>query len=150
MGLTKSGDERIPFGLLHLVVQYQRRKIQPEASASGLVALTRLEVPVRDTITVIHRNGLGFPDYVIVLTFEYSEESGKWVGVCLELGTSAFADALERVREELHEAVELQLNEMERLGHVQDFLEENHVRIVQIGPGATPREAGFAVATITR
>jgi predicted RNase H-like HicB family nuclease len=81
---------------------------------------------VRDTVTVIHRNGQGSLDYVIVLTFEYSEESGKWVGVCLELGTSAFADTLEQVREELREAVELQLNEMERLAHVQDSLEENH------------------------
>jgi predicted RNase H-like HicB family nuclease len=87
---------------------------------------------------------------VIVLTFEYSEESGKWVGVCLELGTSAFADTLEQVREELREAVELQLNEMERLAHVQDSLEENHVRIVQLGSNTTPREAGFAVATNTR
>jgi predicted RNase H-like HicB family nuclease len=83
---------------------------------------------VRDTVTVIHRNGQGSPDYVIVLTFEYSEDSGKWIGVCRGLGTSAFADTLEQVREELCEAVELQLNEMERLAHVQDFLEENHVR----------------------
>jgi predicted RNase H-like HicB family nuclease len=105
---------------------------------------------VRDTLTVIHRNGQGSPDYVIVLTFEYSEESAKWVGVCLELGTSAFADTLEQVREELREAVELQLNELERSAFVQDFLEENHVRIVQIGPGATSQEAGFAVATSTR
>ncbi len=104
---------------------------------------------MRDTVTVIHRNGQGSPDYVIVLTFEYSEESDKWVGVCLELGTPAFADTLEQVREELREAVELQLNEMERLTHVQDFLAENHVRIVQIDPGTSP-ETGFAVATDTR
>ena len=105
---------------------------------------------MRDTVAVIHRNGQGSPDYVIVLTFEYSEEAGKWVGVCLELGTPAFSDTLEQVREELQEAVELQLNEVERLAHIQDFLEENHVRIVQIGTGTTPQEAGFAVASSTR
>ena len=105
---------------------------------------------MRDTVAVIHRNGQGSPDYVIVLTFEYSEEAGKWVGVCLELGTSTFAETLEQVRGELREAVELQLNEMERLSDIRDFLEEIHVRIAQIDTGARPREAGFAVATSTR
>ena len=85
---------------------------------------------MRDTVAVIHRNGQGSPDYVVLLTFEYGEEIGKWVGVCLELGTSTFADTLEQVREELQEAVELQLNEMERLAHIQDFLQENHVLVV--------------------
>ena len=70
---TTNGDERIPFGLPHLVVQCERRKIQPETSALGLVTITSREVLVRDTVMVIHRNGQGSPDHVIVLTFEYSE-----------------------------------------------------------------------------
>ena len=102
---------------------------------------------MRDTATVIHRDDKGSPDYLFVLTFEYGTEADKWVGVCLELGTPAFSDTLEQVREELQEAVELQLNEMERLMQVQDFLQENHVRITAIGVGATPQKAGFAVAT---
>ena len=105
---------------------------------------------MRDTAAVIHRNDHGSPDYVVVLTFEYREEGGHWVGICLELGTSAFSDALEQTRSELHEAVELQLNEMERLTQVQDYLAENHVRIVSIGQDDSSRQAGFAVAAHAR
>ena len=98
---------------------------------------------MRDTAIVIHRNGQGSPDYVIVLTFEFSQESGQWVGFCLELGTSTFADTLDQTRLELQDAVELQLNEVDRLGYIQDYLDENHVRIVPIDGITT---SGFAVA----
>ena len=87
---------------------------------------------MRETTTVIHRNNEGSPDYVIVLTFDFSQESEQWVGLCLELGTSTFSDTLEQTRLELQEAVELQLNEVERLGFIQDYLSENHVRVVPV------------------
>ena len=102
---------------------------------------------MRETATVIHRNNQGSPDYVIVLTFEFCEESGQFVGVCLELGTSAFAETLQQTRLELREAVELQLNEVERLGFIDDYLSENHVRIVNMDADST---AGFAVAGTLR
>ncbi len=98
---------------------------------------------MRDTATVIHRNKQGSPDYVIVLTFDFKQESGQWVGLCLELGTSTFADTLDQTRVELQDAVELQLNEVERLGYIQDYLAENHVRIVPVDAVNT---SGFAVA----
>ncbi len=98
---------------------------------------------MRDTATVIHRNTEGSPDYVIVLTLEFSQESDQWVGLCLELGTSTFADTLDQTRVELQDAVELQLNEVERLGYIQDYLAENHVRIVPVDAVNT---SGFAVA----
>ena len=98
---------------------------------------------MRDTATVIHRNIEGSPDYVIVLTFEFSQESGQWVGLCLELGTSTFSDTLEQTRLELQEAVELQLNEVERLGYIEAYLDENHLHIVSIDAVNT---SGFAVA----
>lgn len=62
---------------------------------------------MRETATVIHRNTAGSPYYVIVLTFEFTQESNQWVGLCLELDTSAFADTLEQTRLELRESVEL-------------------------------------------
>ena len=105
---------------------------------------------MRDTVTVIHRDSQGLPDYVIVLTFEFCEEEGQWVGVCLELGTSAFADVLERARRELQEAVELQLNEMERLCDIRDYLAENHVNIVPLDLDTAAAPIGFAVAGDTR
>lgn len=103
---------------------------------------------MRDTATVIHRNTVGSPDYVIVLTFEFSQESDQWVGLCLELGTSTFASTLEETELELQEAVELQLNEVERLGYIQDYLAENHVRVVPVD--AANATSGFAVVGETR
>ena len=99
---------------------------------------------MRETTTVIHRNKEGSPDYVIVLTFEFTQESGQWVGLCLELGTSTFASTLEQTRLELHEAVQLQLNEIERLGYLRDYLGENHVRVLPLD--AVTDASGFAVA----
>ena len=101
---------------------------------------------MRETTTVIHRNQQGSPDYVIILAFDFCREAGQWVGVCLELGTSAFADTLEQARQELREAVELQLNEMERLADIQDYLAENHVSIVPIDLDKSSAPTGFAVA----
>ena len=100
---------------------------------------------MRDTVTVVHNDSQGLPDYVFALTLEYDMEAGQWVGSCLELGTSAFSDTLEQVQEELHEAVELQLNELEGLTQVEDFLKANHVRLTLLAPAATPQKAGFAV-----
>ena len=102
---------------------------------------------MRETATVIHRSTAGSPDYVIVLTFEFTQEANQWVGLCLELGTSTFADDLEQTRLQLREAVELQLNEVERLCFVREYLAENHVHIVPIGAVTT---SGFAVAGTSR
>ena len=101
---------------------------------------------MRDTATVIHRNANGSPDYVIVLTFDFCEELGQWVGVCPELGTSAFADTLQQARLELREAMELQLNEMEKLTEIREYLAENRVSITPIDPVASYAAAGFAFA----
>ena len=98
---------------------------------------------MRETTTVIHRNEEGSADYVIVLTFEFTQEAGQRVGLCLELGASTFAGALEQTRLELQEAVELQLNEIGRLGNIQDYLAENHAHIAPIDTVTT---SGFAAA----
>ena len=51
-----------------------------------------------------------------------------------------------QAREQLRESVELQLNEMERLCHIEEYLADNHVQVVPIVPAGCPEEAGFAVA----
>ena len=92
---------------------------------------------MQDTATLIHRNSQGTPEYMLLLTFDFLEEAGQWVGVCRELGTAAQSDTLEQAREQLREAVELQLCEMERLcgaEDFQDYLAENQVRILPITP----------------
>ena len=80
---------------------------------------------MRDTAVLIHRNEEGELDHVLPVTFEFTQEDGKWVGVCLETGTSTFADTLEAVRQELGEAVALQLSEAERLGFIWPFLKDH-------------------------
>ena len=102
---------------------------------------------MRDTATVIHRNKEGSPDYVIVLTFDFSQETDQCVGLCLELGTSTFADTLDQTGLELQDAVELQLNEVERLGFIEDYLVENHISTVSIDAASS---SGFAFAGTLR
>lgn len=83
-----------------------------------------------ETVQVIHRDKSGAPDYIINLTLNYCQESGQWVGVCEELGTSTYDASFEQMKIELREAVELQLNEMERLADVRDYLAHNDVEII--------------------
>ena len=101
---------------------------------------------MRDTVTVIHRASQGLPDYVFHLTFEFQKEKSQWTGVCLELGTPAQSDTLEQVGEELREAVELQLDGMEQLCNIHDYLKDYGVRIVPIETDEHPCKKGFAVA----
>jgi predicted RNase H-like HicB family nuclease len=64
---------------------------------------------MREQAPYLHRGHGGAYDHVLILTLDYVQEGGQWVGVCLELGTSTFAESLETVRQELREAVALQL-----------------------------------------
>ena len=76
----------------------------------------------------------GTPKHHIPVTFKYTPEEGKWVGVCIELGTSTFADTLDQVREELGENVVLQLTELGQLTDIWEYLAENHVEIIDASP----------------
>ena len=101
------------------------------------------ESPRTGVIQIIHLDGQGSPDYWAELTVKYDHEDGQWAGICEELGTATHADSLEQVEEELREAVELQLNEMEKLTDIQDYLAENRVRVTPI---QIQQQTGFAVA----
>ena len=97
---------------------------------------------MREHSIIIHRTRRGVQDYFIQFTFEYTEEDNQWVGVCLEIGTSAYADTLDEARQELGDAVVLQLGEAERLGFVSQFLSDNHVTLLEPQPKRTP---GFSL-----
>ena len=97
----------------------------------------------RESIQVFHSDAQGSLDFAITLTCTYSQEGDQWVGVCDELGTSAFADTLDQSRVELQEAVQLQLNEVERITDVRAYLVDNEVAI---SPVRQPEQAGFSVA----
>ena len=102
---------------------------------------------MRESVTIIHAGDRGFSDYAVTLTCTYTEEVGQWVGVCEELGTSTFSDKLEDTQAELREALELQLNEMERLGYVREYLDRNRVTVVPI---PVSRQTGFTFAAAGR
>ena len=79
----------------------------------------------RETIQVFHSDVQGSLDFAITLTCTYSQEGDQWVGICDELGTSTFADTLDHTRIELQEAVQLQLNEVERIADIRGYLSDN-------------------------
>lgn len=81
----------------------------------------------RETIQVFHSDARGSLDFAITLTCTYSQEGDQWVGICDELGTSAFADTLDQARTETQEAVQLQLNEVERITDIRGYLAGNEV-----------------------
>ena len=85
----------------------------------------------------------GAVDYLGVLTVEFGEDGGQWVGICRELGTATQADTLDEAEEFLREAIDLQLNGMAQLCDVREYLIENQVNFAPI---AMPNDAAFAVA----
>ena len=97
---------------------------------------------MRENVIYAHNDPDGIQDFVIQLTFEHTEEGSQWGGVCLELGTSAFADTFGEVRGELRDAVILQLSEVEHLGFIGDYLNDNHVVPLNTPPERTP---GFSL-----
>ena len=94
-------------------------------------------------ISFSHVDDQGVPDFWGSLSVEFMQEDDQWVGVCRELGTVAHADTLDQVQEELNEAIGLQLNEMERISDVREYLNQNQV---EVEPIPSPLGAGFAVA----
>ena len=60
----------------------------------------------------------------VALTLSFEREGDVWVGVCLELGTSTFADTLEDCQSELLEFVEENLNLLEEVGERDRFFKK--------------------------
>ena len=103
---------------------------------------------MRDTIIAIHHEkGIGSPDFVFSLTFDLEKEGEQWTATCLELGTSTFGDTLDEAKKELQEAVTLQLDEMERLGFIADYLEENRVSVIRFADAPGPSDSSFALSS---
>lgn len=85
------------------------------------------------------------PKEFIHLTFQYDETDGIWVGECLELGTVTEADTLENARLHLTGAVSLQLQQVEGLGEIDDYLHEHGVRAVPIHPPTEERGGSWSL-----
>lgn len=103
---------------------------------------------MRDTIIAIHHDkGIESPDFVFSLTFDLEQEGENWTGTCLELGTSAFGDTLEEAKKDLQEAVTLQLDEIERLGFIAEYLEENRVPVIRLDESGSSGDSSFALTS---
>ena len=103
---------------------------------------------MREPIIGIHyAKGGGSPDYALPLTFDLERTGEQWTGTCLELGTSTFGDTFDEVKKELQESVTLQLNEVERLGFIAEFLEENHANLIRFPDSGSSSESSFILAS---
>lgn len=60
----------------------------------------------------------------VTLTLSFEQEGDVWVGDCLELGTSTYADTLDACEDELRELVVEHLNVLEEIGERAAFFEE--------------------------
>ncbi|MCI0440063.1 MAG: hypothetical protein L0177_13180 [Chloroflexi bacterium] len=63
-------------------------------------------------------------DGYVVLTLQFEKEGGKWIGTCLELGTSTFARTLRQSKAEIEELVSDHLDLLEESGERQRFFEK--------------------------
>lgn len=87
---------------------------------------------MRETIIVVGRDEDRTATGLITLTADFHEFEDVWVGTILELGVSTFAETLDETRSELKGATLLQLNEVDRLGHMDQYLKEQGVGIVNL------------------
>ena len=80
----------------------------------------------------------------VALTLSFEREGDVWVGVCLELGTSTFADTLEECQSELQEFVEENLNLLEEVGERDRFFKKWGITIrdTRVPPSHTIRGSG--------
>lgn len=116
-----------------------RLQFQPEQSWEGSRVVQGKEDLMASSrkVRIEHRSPKGQTLGHITLTFGLEQYGAQWLGVCQELGTSVHADWPDEAWTDLVKAVLLQLNEMERLGYIEQYLEHNGVKI-----GPSPAEPG--------
>lgn len=92
---------------------------------------------MRETLIAIQTSEEGRRQSLVLLTVDLRQHEGAWVATCIELGTSAYSDTLDELRQEIADAIVLQLNEAERLGFIDDYLQEHAASLLQL-PAETP------------
>ena len=85
---------------------------------------------VRERVILAHQTN-AVQDFTIELFLDYRMDDGEWVGVCEELGVAANADTLDGAKGILRDLVLLQLNGIEELTNLYDYLAENGVAIME-------------------
>jgi len=65
----------------------------------------------------------------IVLTVVLREEEDCWTAECQELGTTSFGDTFNEARDNIKDAIELHLNELDAVGETERFFKENNITL---------------------
>jgi predicted RNase H-like HicB family nuclease len=65
----------------------------------------------------------------VALTMIFKREEDVWTAECKELGTATFGESFEEARDNLKEAVTLQLDTLEKLGERKRFFEEHGIEV---------------------
>ena len=65
----------------------------------------------------------------VVFAIKVEEEGDVWVGTCLELGTSTFADTLDECLDEIESLVGDHLNTLEALGKRERFFQTHGIQV---------------------
>lgn len=92
------------------------------------------------SVTVHIRSRDGKPQEAVLLTIDFREHLGQWLAVCLELGTATYAETLEEVRREIRESVTLQLNSVEELGFMDEYLRRHSVALIPLETSLVSKE----------
>lgn len=71
---------------------------------------------------------------VIVNLRFYRDKNNKWIGECLELGTTSFGDTIEEAKESLIDLIELHLNTLEELGEKKRFFKKHNIKTFKEKP----------------
>ena len=100
---------------------------------------------VRERVIIAHRSN-DVHDFTIELFLDYRTEDGEWLGTCEQLGVAANADSLDDTKEMLKDLVLLQLNGVEGLTNIHDYLTENGVVIMK-PDSSGDKESSFTLTT---
>ena len=81
----------------------------------------------------------------VELTFMFEREGSKWVGTCLELGTSTYGRSLERVEDSIHHLVTEHLNLLEEAQERERFFRKHDIAFHPVKPRERSREVRLRV-----
>ena len=81
----------------------------------------------------------------VELTFMFEREGNKWVGTCLELGTSTYERTLERVEESIYQLATEHLDLLEEAQEREQFFRKHDITFHPVKPRLRSREVRLRV-----
>lgn len=81
----------------------------------------------------------------VELTFMFEREGNKWVGTCLELGTSTYGRTIERVEDSIYHLATEHLNLLEEAQERERFFRKHDITFHPMKPRLRSREVRLRV-----